>query len=147
MLWSYCTVKVVAPTLEAANDIVVSWLCDADDALLEDEVFVSIFFCVLILRSIKSEIKPGFVSLLSSTSISPMSILTTEDMDGRSFGLCWVQRRPIFRNLQASSASKSPFSDMSTSSANSLRSKSSHVCKERILNYSWSKNFIYCCFM
>lgn len=87
MLLSYFTVKVDA-ALEAANDFIVPWLSDAEELLNEDEVLVSLLpFGCLILRSITSEIKPGFVILLSSTSISPASILTTEGMDGRSFGL------------------------------------------------------------
>lgn len=88
MLLSYFTVKVDA-ALEAANDFIVPWLSDAEELLYEDEVLVSLLlpFGCLILRSITSEIKPGFVILLSSTSISPASILTTEGMDGRNFGL------------------------------------------------------------
>lgn len=117
LLWSFCVV---------ANDVMVEFCCsEVDDVLYEDEVFksnvvLSWFFRTL--RSIKSEIKAGFVIVLSSTFISPVSILTTEDMDGRHFGDSWVQRRPIFRNLHACSASNSPFRDVSTSATSSFRS-------------------------
>ena len=130
ILWSYCAVKVaVVAAVEGGDDMVVSW----GDVLYVYVVLIStLLSCFLLtLRSIKSEIKAGFVMLLSSTTISPVSILTTEDMDGRSFGESWVQRRPIFRNLQACSASNSPFSDISTSPTNSFRSYRSHVCKNR----------------
>lgn len=41
---------------------------------------------VLIFKSMKSEIKPGLVIASSSKYFSPVSILTTVDMEGRSFG-------------------------------------------------------------
>lgn len=128
MLWSNFAVKVVVEALEAAKDdmvVVPPWLPEVEEALYEDGVSILsilLFFGSLILRSITSDIKPGFVILLSSTSISPVSILTTVDIVGLSLGVSWVQRRPIVRILQASSASKSPFNDMSTNPTNSLRS-------------------------
>lgn len=137
MLWSCFKVKVeVVAALEAANDIVVPWLSELEEALYEDgKVSKPIFFLgSLIFKSITSEIKPGFVILLSLTSISAVSILTTEDMVGRCLGVSWVQRRAIFKYLQASSALNPPFSDMSTNCTNSFRSYSSHVCKNRSLN-------------
>lgn len=118
MLRSYTAVKVIP------DDIVeLSWISEPDDKL-SDTFFASGtgLGSLLILRSMKSEIRPGFVIALESTSISPISIFTTLDMDGRSFGVSWVQRRPIFRNLQASSASKAPFNDSSTSPTSSFRS-------------------------
>jgi len=81
---------------------------------VEDEFFIShlLFwsfppFCFGILSPLKlvnSDSKPGF-DILSFTSISPINIMTTVDMDGRCFGTPWMQRRPIFRELQASSTS------------------------------------------
>lgn len=56
-------------------------------------------------RSMKSEMSPGFVTFSSLTSSMPISIFTTVDMDGRSFGVSCVHRRAIFKNRQASSAS------------------------------------------
>ena len=70
------------------------------------------------LMPMSSEMRPG-LDISSSTSASPVSMLTTVDMAGRDFGMSWVQRRPTLRNLQASSMSKSPFNDMSTTSASS----------------------------
>ncbi|KAG5546805.1 hypothetical protein RHGRI_018841 [Rhododendron griersonianum] len=70
----------------------------------------------------KSEIRAGFVISFPSMSISPVNILTTVDMEGRRFGASWVQRRPIFKNLQATSASNSPFNDASTNPTSSLLS-------------------------
>ena len=83
MLSSYIAAKVVV----VANDMVLSWLSE-EEVVYIDEFFISILLSsfLLTLRSIKSEIKAGFVILLSSTSIFPVSILTTEDMDGRCFG-------------------------------------------------------------
>lgn len=89
------------------------------------------FFWFLTLRSMKSEIRPGFV-ISRSTSLSPVSILTTVDIEGRSFGLSCVHRRPTLKNLHASSASKSSFREVSTILTISLRSYSVHVCKARI---------------
>lgn len=83
-------VEVVAVLEEAANDtvVVVPWLSEPDEALYEDVLSMSLFFLApLTLRSITSEIKPGFVILLSLISISLVSILTTEDMVGRSLGV------------------------------------------------------------
>lgn len=124
MLWSYRAVKVLAVTVETVDEI-VPWLYEVEDDWYEDEavVFMSILLAgfFLTLRSIKSEIKAGFDMFLSLTRSLPVSMSTTEDMDGRTFGSSWVQRRPIFRNLQASSASKSPFSDSSTSVTSSFR--------------------------
>lgn len=123
-LWSYLTVKVAVVLVLAAYDMVLPWLSEAEDALQEDEPLVSLstpFLSALILRSIKSEINPGFVILLSSMSISPVSILTTEDIGGRSLDVSWVQRSPTFRNVQASSASKCPSKDASTSPTSSFR--------------------------
>ena len=73
------------------------------------------------LMPMSSEMRPG-LDILSSTSASPVSMLTTVDMVGRDFGMSWVQSRPILRNLQTSSMSKSPFNDVSTASASSLLS-------------------------
>lgn len=56
-------------------------------------------------RSMKSEMSPGFVTFSSLTSSMPISIFTTVDIDGRSFGVSCVHRRAIFKNRQASSAS------------------------------------------
>ena len=124
LLWSYRAVKVLAVTVETVDEI-VPWLYEVEDDWYEDEavVFMSILLAgfFLTLRSIKSEIKAGFDMFLSLTRSLPVSMSTTEDMDGRTFGSSWVQRRPIFRNLQASSASKSPFSDSSTSVTSSFR--------------------------
>ncbi|KVI10309.1 hypothetical protein Ccrd_011331 [Cynara cardunculus var. scolymus] len=91
-------------------------LSEPDDVLVLNVFFfgslvpqaVVLFGLLLILRSMKSEMRPGFVILPSSTFISPDNILTTVDITGRSFGLSWVHKRPIFKYLQASSASKSP---------------------------------------
>lgn len=101
---------------------------------LEDVLVVNVFFLgslladgvllglLLTFRSMKSEMRPGFVILSSSISISPDNILTTFDITGRSFGLSWVHKRPIFKYLQASSGSKSLFISVSTSSTNSFLS-------------------------
>lgn len=122
---SYCAVKVVDVTVEASDDIVeFPRMFDPEDRLSEDTPSLFPFFSsgFFTFRSMKSEISPGFVIFLSSILISPVSIFTTVDMDGRSFGLSCVQSRPIFRYLQASSASKSPFKDKSTSRTSSPRS-------------------------
>lgn len=122
---SYCPVKVAVVTVEVPDDIVeFPRLCDPEDRLSEviPSLFCLFFSGLFTLRSMKSEISPGFVIFLSSMLISPVSIFTTVDMDGRSFGLSCVQSRPIFRYLQASSASKSPFNDISTSRTSSPRS-------------------------
>lgn len=90
----------------------------AKDVLLDSDIFGG----PRTLRSMKSEIKTGFLILLSSICCSPVSIFTMVDMEGRCLGLSCVQRRPTFKNLQASSASNSPFSAVSTSPTSSLRS-------------------------
>lgn len=122
MLRSYDAVNVVAVVEFPDDKVELSWLSKLEDSVWEGVIFV--LYLVLggprTLRSMKSEIKPGFVILLSSTSFSPVSILTTVDMEGRSFGVSWVHSKPIFRNLQASSASNSPFNDESTSTTSSL---------------------------
>lgn len=122
-----------------AVNVMVAWDVVSDDKFElfmsepEDRVISSFGSgLVLIFRSMKSEIKLGLVILLSSTSFSPVSIFTTVDIAGRSFGMSWVQRRLIFKNLQASSASKSPFSAVSTSPTNSLLSWSCHVCSKKV---------------
>jgi hypothetical protein len=58
-------------------------------------------------RSPKSLITSGLLIVSVSTSASPLSMATTADMPGRRFVPSWVQRSPIFRNLQASSTSRS----------------------------------------
>lgn len=121
MLRSYTAVKVTVALVVVPDDIVeLSWRSETDDKLWDTMFFGSGLSSLLILRSMKSEIRPGLVIGLESTFISPVSIFTTLDMDGRSFGVSWVQRRPIFKNMQASSASKSPFRDSSTSPTSSF---------------------------
>ncbi|KAL3612695.1 hypothetical protein D5086_003715 [Populus alba] len=125
MLRLYNSVKAVMVTLDEFSDvnIEVSWLSDKEDTLNDVEADALVLEeGARTLRSMKSEIRPGFVIFLSSTFFRPESILTTVDMEGRRFGSSWVQRRPIFRNLQASSALKSPFNDASTRETSSLRS-------------------------
>ncbi|KAK7848945.1 hypothetical protein CFP56_003999 [Quercus suber] len=131
MLRSYNVVKVPALVVPD-NKAELSRLSDPEDALEEVMVASGFFWAPRTLRSMKSEIKPGFVILLSSKSILPLNILTTVDMDGRSFGASCVQRRPIFRNLQASSTSKSPLSAVSTSTTNS-RLGGNHQEKEALM--------------
>lgn len=120
--------KVVVAAAEVAKENVeLSLLSEPkpEDALLKAVVVCALGFVSRgsrTFRSMKSVIKPGFVILSSLTTFLPFSILTTVDMDGLSFARSWVQRRPIFRNLQASSASKSPSSDVSTSPTSSFRS-------------------------
>lgn len=117
--------------------VVLLLLSDPDDPVVYKVLFISSsgLGAVLILRSMKSEINPGFVIFLSSQFISPVSIFTTVDMDGRSFGLSCVHKRPIFKNLHASSASNSPFKNVSTNTTNSLFSYRFHVCNERNEHY------------
>ena len=124
MLRLYNSVKAVMVTLDEFSDvnIEVSWLSDPEDTLNDVEADALVLEGARTLRSMKSEIRPGFVIFFSSTFFRPESILTTVDMEGRRFGSSWVQRRPIFRNLQASSALKSPFNDASTRETSSLRS-------------------------
>lgn len=58
--------------------------------LLSGDVFfgsIPVFWGPLTLRSMKSVISPGFVILFSSIAFSPVNILTTDDMDGRSDGV------------------------------------------------------------
>jgi len=124
MLRLYNSVNAVMVTLDEFSDvnIEVSWLSDPEDTLKDVEADALVLEGARTLRSMKSEIRPGFVIFLSSKFFRPVSILTTVDMEGRRFGSSWVQRRPIFRNLQASSALKSPFNDASTRETSSLRS-------------------------
>lgn len=104
----------------------------------EDAVSVEFFISALhfwplsalAFGGMRSESRPGFVISLSFTCISPSSIPTTVDIDGRSFGMSWVQRRPILRNLQASSTLKSSFSNASTNLSNSPFSNVPHTCKK-----------------
>lgn len=76
-----------------------------------------------------SDIRPGCDIIFPSTTISPLNIFTTVDMDGRSFGICWVQRSEIFTNLLASSRSKSrsPSNDTSINSFNLFSLYSAHA--------------------
>lgn len=82
--------------------------------------------------SINSENNPGFAMTMSLISISPVSILTTVDIVGRSFGMSWVQRRPILRNLHASSMLTSPSNDASTNSSSSPLSCLFHACGRKL---------------
>jgi hypothetical protein len=135
MVRSYIELKVMVATE------VVMCPDDEDDELysfpkpvdaVSDEFFISaLYFWPLLSLAfgcMRSESRPGFVISLSFTCTSPSSILTTMDMVGRSFGMSWVQRRPIFRNLQASSM-KSSSNDASTNLSNSPLSNITHVCK------------------
>lgn len=81
-------------------------------------------------RSMKSEIRPGFM-ISMSVSVSPVSILMTVDMVGLTFGTSWVQMRPTFKNLQASSGLKSPFREVSTIFTNSPCSYNAHILGEK----------------
>ncbi|CAL5041350.1 unnamed protein product [Urochloa decumbens] len=58
-------------------------------------------------KSLKSLITSGLLIISVHTSTSPFSMATTADMPGRLFVTSWVQRSPTFRNLQASSTSRS----------------------------------------
>jgi len=124
MLRPYNPVKVVGVAVDEFSDdkIELSSISDPENALKDVVADALVLKGARTLRSMKSEIRPGFIILLSSRSFWPVSILTTVDMEGRSFGLSWVQSRPIFRNLQASSASKSPSNAVSTRATSSLRS-------------------------
>uniref|UniRef100_A0A3B6SIM0 Uncharacterized protein n=1 Tax=Triticum aestivum TaxID=4565 RepID=A0A3B6SIM0_WHEAT len=62
---------------------------------------------LLSLRSLKSRITSGLVISCDSTSSSPFSIRVTVDMSGRRFVTFLVHRSPTFRNLHASSTSRS----------------------------------------
>ena len=80
-----------------------------------------------ILKSINSEIRPGLDIFWSSTFIAPVSIFIILDMDGLSFGTSWVQRRPTFKYLQASSILKSSSNEVSTNATSSPFSYNFHA--------------------
>lgn len=71
-------------------------LLEVDADVLQEESFVCVFPRST-LTPMNSERSPGLEIFSLSTSISPVSIFTTVDMEGRSFDTSWVQRRPIFR--------------------------------------------------
>lgn len=90
-------------------------------------------FWLLTLSSIKSLSSPGFVIFSKLTSFSSVSILATVDIEGRSFTVSCVQRSPTFKNLQASSTSKSSVNEVSMMFAISPCSYRFHVCNMRSL--------------
>lgn len=133
LLRSYIELKVMVPNevaMYSDEDELYSFPNPEDDAL--DVFFISASYFWPLPSSFvfnNSESMPGFDISSSFTCISPSSILTTVDMDGRSFGMSWVQRRLIFRNLVASSTSKFSFNDVSTNLSSSPLSCSTHACK------------------
>lgn len=99
-------------------------LCRKDDMTLD--LFIGSLF--LILRSIKFSIIPGFTIFSESTPFSPVSNLMTVDIEGRSVIASCVHRSPIFRNLHASSISKSSVKELSMIFTSLPHLYSAHVC-------------------
>uniref|UniRef100_A0A804P484 Uncharacterized protein n=1 Tax=Zea mays TaxID=4577 RepID=A0A804P484_MAIZE len=66
------------------------------------------FLVLLTLRSMKSLIMAGLLTVSGSTSHSPVSMATTLGMSGRCLVTSCVHSSPTFRNLQACATSRSP---------------------------------------
>lgn len=88
-------VRVVSPD-DSGDECATMEVSSVDDVALLRSV-----------RSLKSLITSGLLIISVCTSSSPFSMATTADMPGRRFVTSWVQRSPTFRNLQASSTSRS----------------------------------------
>jgi hypothetical protein len=85
-----------------------------DDKKLDDVAVSFPFLMLLTLRSMKSLIIAGLLIFSKSTSISPLSMVTTFDMWGRCLVTSCVHKSPILRYLQASATSKSSPRELST---------------------------------
>lgn len=137
---SSIAVKVTDPWVVASDDKgegTVSW---PDDGIEDIWASLSLFW-LLILRSKKSPSRPGIVIFSKLTLTSPVSILTTVDMEGRLFAASCVHRSPTFKNLRAASMSKASVIDISMMLSSLPLWYNAHVCS-KMTNYEWCIQFL-----
>jgi hypothetical protein len=60
--------------------------------------------------------------------VSVPSIITMDDITGRTAGSAWTQSSPMWKHLNKSPSGKLPFMDGSTSSNTVPASQCSHTC-------------------
>ena len=123
LLRSSIVVKVIVPCVAVvfADEEESTCLPEPADSVSDD-----VFFWFL--RLTRSDNMPGSDISSSFTCISPVSNFTTVDIDGRLLGMTWVHKRDTFKNLQASTTSKSSPNNASTNWMSSPFLNSLHAC-------------------